>query len=71
MLLMVQFRANPGDPSAPVTEGGFGQVLDEPVADEETWTAEEQAREWSVAVKPGSHARKTGWQSSRGDEALP
>jgi len=36
--------------SAPVTEGGIGQVLDAPVADEETPTAEEQAREWSVAV---------------------
>jgi predicted metal-dependent peptidase len=39
-----------GEPSAPVTNGGIGQVLDAPVADEETPTAEEQAREWSVAV---------------------
>lgn len=36
--------------SAPVTEGGIGQVLDAPLADEETPTAEEQAREWSVAA---------------------
>ena len=36
--------------SAPVTEGGIGQVLDAPVAGEETPTAEEQAREWSIAV---------------------
>jgi predicted metal-dependent peptidase len=39
-----------GELSAPETEGGIGQVLDAPVADEETPTAEEQGREWSVAV---------------------
>ena len=39
-----------GELSAPVTEGGIGQVLDAPVAGEETPTAEEQAREWSIAV---------------------
>ena len=38
------------DPSAPVTEGGIGQVLDAPSATEEIPTVEEQAREWSVAV---------------------
>ena len=46
-------HASPGDsgvPSAPETDGGIGQVLDAPEADEETPTAEEQAREWSVAV---------------------
>jgi predicted metal-dependent peptidase len=46
-------HASPGDsgePSAPITEGGIGQVLDAPVADEETPTAEEQVREWSIAV---------------------
>jgi predicted metal-dependent peptidase len=37
-------------PSAPVTKGGFGQVLDAPAAADETLTAEEQAREWNVAV---------------------
>ncbi len=39
-----------GEQSAPVTEGGIGQVVDAPVAGEETATAEDQAREWSVAV---------------------
>jgi predicted metal-dependent peptidase len=39
-----------GGPSAPVTEGGIGQVLDAPLPDEETPGIEEQAREWSVAV---------------------
>jgi predicted metal-dependent peptidase len=36
--------------SAPVTEGGIGQVLDAPSADEETPSVEEQTREWSIAV---------------------
>jgi hypothetical protein len=36
--------------TAPVTEGGIGQVLDAPQPGEETPSAEEQAREWSVAV---------------------
>jgi predicted metal-dependent peptidase len=42
-------HASPGEAgelSAPVTEGGIGQVLDAPMDDEETPTAEEQAR-WS------------------------
>ena len=39
-----------GAMSAPLTKGGIGQVLDAPVPDEQTPTAEEQAREWSVAV---------------------
>ena len=46
-------HASPGDsgvPWAPETDGGIGQVLDAPEADEETPTAVEQAREWSVAV---------------------
>ncbi len=38
------------EPTAPETEGGIGQVLDAPLPDEETPSAEEQAREWSVAV---------------------
>jgi predicted metal-dependent peptidase len=38
------------EPTAPETEGGIGQVLDAPQPDEETPSAEEQAREWSVAV---------------------
>jgi len=37
-------------PSAPITEGGIGQVMDAPLPDEETPSVEEQAREWSVAV---------------------
>jgi hypothetical protein len=37
-------------PSAPITDGGIGQVLDAPPPDEETPTIEEQAREWDVAV---------------------
>jgi predicted metal-dependent peptidase len=36
--------------SAPVTEGGIGQVLDAPSPDEETPTVDEQVREWRVAV---------------------
>lgn len=46
-------QASPGDPhdpSAPVTEGGIGQVLDAPAANEEAPSVEQQAREWSVAV---------------------
>ena len=39
-----------GEPLAPVTEGGFGQVLDAAVADEGMLTADEQAREWNVAI---------------------
>jgi predicted metal-dependent peptidase len=39
-----------GQPSAPVSEGGIGQVLDAPVSDEEAPTIEEQSREWSIAV---------------------
>jgi predicted metal-dependent peptidase len=43
-------QGNSGEPTAPETEGGIGQVLDAPVPGEESPTAEEQAREWSVAV---------------------
>jgi predicted metal-dependent peptidase len=39
-----------GELSAPETEGGIGQVLDAPEVGEETSTAEERAREWSIAV---------------------
>jgi hypothetical protein len=44
------------EPTAPEMEGGIGQVLDAPLPDEETPTAEEQAREWSV---PGNI--RQGW----------
>jgi predicted metal-dependent peptidase len=48
-------------PSAPVTEGGIGQVLDAPQPDEETPTIEEQAREWDVAVNQATTvARQAG-----------
>jgi len=53
-------------PSAPVTEGGIGQVLDSPQPDasqpdEETPTIEEQAREWDVAVNQATTvARQAG-----------
>jgi predicted metal-dependent peptidase len=36
--------------SAPMTEGGIGQVLDAPVPDKETPTIEEQIREWDIAL---------------------
>jgi predicted metal-dependent peptidase len=38
------------EPTVPETEGGIGQVLDAPLPGEDTPSAEEQAREWSVAV---------------------
>jgi predicted metal-dependent peptidase len=48
-------------PSAPVTEGGIGQVLDAPLPDGETPTIEEQAREWDVAVNQATTvARQAG-----------
>jgi predicted metal-dependent peptidase len=48
-------------PSAPVTEGGIGQVLDAPTPDEEIPTIEEQTREWDVAVNQATTvARQAG-----------
>ena len=38
------------EPSAPMTNGGIGQVLDAPASDKETPTIEEQVREWDRAV---------------------
>ncbi|MHB1698584.1 MAG: vWA domain-containing protein [Acidobacteriaceae bacterium] len=47
--------------SAPTTEGGIGQVLDARMADQETQSVEEQAREWSVAVSQAvSIAKQAG-----------
>ena len=43
-------QGSTAEPTAPETEGGIGQVLDVPLPDKETPSAEEQAREWSVAV---------------------
>jgi len=49
------------EPSAPMTEGGIGQVLDAPLPDEETPTIEEQAREWNIAVNQATTvARQAG-----------
>jgi predicted metal-dependent peptidase len=38
------------EPSAPETDGGIGQVLDAPEADDEGSGAQEQTREWDIAV---------------------
>ena len=46
------------EPSAPITEGGIGQVLDAPVPDKETPTIEEQAREWDIAVNQATTIAK-------------
>ena len=46
------------EPSAPVTEGGIGQVLDASAPDEETPTIEEQAREWDIAVNQATTIAK-------------
>ena len=37
--------------SAPETDGGIGQVLDAPMENDDSPTAQEQAREWEIAVK--------------------
>lgn len=51
-----------GDPSAPVTEGGIGQVLDAPKAgDDDSPSIEQQARDWDVALKQAlTVARQAG-----------
>lgn len=46
------------EPSAPMSEGGIGQVLDAPLPDEETPTMEEQAREWAIAVNQATTIAK-------------
>jgi predicted metal-dependent peptidase len=47
--------------SAPVTEGGIGQVIDAPPPNQETPTVEEQAREWDIAVNQAATvARQAG-----------
>jgi len=56
----------PGDsnePTAPITEGGIGQVLDAPQPgapppDEESPTIEAQAREWDIAVNQAATIAK-------------
>jgi predicted metal-dependent peptidase len=48
-------------PSAPITDGGIGQVLDAPLPDEGAPTIEEQAREWDVPVNQATTvARQAG-----------
>ena len=50
-----------GDPGAPETEGGVGQVLDAPMAGEDSPTPEEQVREWNIAVNQATTvARQAG-----------
>lgn len=50
-----------GDAGAPETEGGIGQVLDAPVAGDDSATPEEQAREWNIAVNQATTvARQAG-----------
>ena len=46
------------EPSAPITDGGIGQVLDAPLPDEETPTVEEQVREWDIAVNQATTIAK-------------
>jgi predicted metal-dependent peptidase len=41
---------DPEEPSAPETHGGIGQVLDAPAADDGESDAQEQTREWNIAV---------------------
>ena len=54
-------RGDSKDPSAPVTEGGIGQVLDASQPGEGTPTIEERAREWDVAVNQATTvARQAG-----------
>jgi predicted metal-dependent peptidase len=49
---------NANEPSAPVTEGGVGQVLDPPLSAEETPSVEEQVREWDIAVNQATTIAK-------------
>ena len=54
-------RGDSNSPSAPVTEGGIGQVLDAQPPEEGTPNIEEQAREWDVAVNQATTvARQAG-----------
>jgi predicted metal-dependent peptidase len=45
-------------PSAPITEGGIGQVLDASGPDRGTPTIEEQVREWDIAVNQATAIAK-------------
>ncbi len=46
------------EPSAPMTDGGIGQVLDAPLPDKETPAIEEQVREWDIAVNQATTIAK-------------
>jgi predicted metal-dependent peptidase len=61
-----QNGSGPGSLSAPVTEGGIGQVLDAPLPDEETPSIEEQARDWSVALNQAVTLSKQAGKSPAG-----
>jgi len=45
-----EYEGNSYEPTAPLTDGGIGQVLNAPLIDHESHSVEEQAREWTVAV---------------------
>ena len=62
--LSSRLAGDANEPSAPMTEGGIGQVLDAPLPDEETPTIEEQAREWNIAVNQATTIATTGGQGS-------
>ena len=48
-----------GDPTAPATPGGFGQVLDAPQPEgDDGDTVAEQAREWKIAVEQAENVAK-------------
>jgi hypothetical protein len=48
-----------GEPTAPTTPGGFGQVLDAPEPEgEDSDTVAKQAREWKVAVEQAENVAK-------------
>lgn len=48
-----------GDPNAPTTPGGFGQVLDAPEPEDgEGESVVEQAREWQIAVEQAENVAK-------------
>jgi predicted metal-dependent peptidase len=49
-----------GDPSAPETEGGIGQVLDAPENGDDSSSLEERAREWDVAVNQAMTVARQG-----------
>jgi len=59
-------QSAPDSPSAPVTEGGIGQVLDAALPDEETPSVEEQARDWSVALNQAVTLSKQAGKSPAG-----